>query len=222
MKYSASPVAYMECQACVTRERGGTGFALDILLFLFLCRFVVESVSVVRTSTRRRLERSMSGWNEVRSLIRGTAVRCLQPRITSRSRTAAPQILNRNVSALPLCRRHQIELEAKKDQIRHQIRALELGRRRFSTSPRQNHGHIDPPKPGEEYDLPSCRNERGEHADRRLGCTSLSLTKIRSSIPSRSRKETTCLILRRPMTWRWKVSHAATLAWATCARQRYL
>jgi len=34
--------------------------------------------------------------------------------------------------------------------IRDHIRALQLGRRRFSTTPMQRHGHIDPPKPGEE------------------------------------------------------------------------
>ena len=34
--------------------------------------------------------------------------------------------------------------------IRSHIRALERSRRGFSTSPRISHGHIDPPKPGEE------------------------------------------------------------------------
>lgn len=53
--------------------------------------------------------------------------------------------------ALSLCRRHGMEVRMKKDVIRRHIQALEASRRKFSTSPAQKHGHIDPPKPGEEY-----------------------------------------------------------------------
>jgi hypothetical protein len=97
----------------------------------------------------------MSGWNGARSLVAGTSTlsRCLQ----LESQTLASRIRSRQIhvaTASPLlrCRRHhRAELEFKKGQIRTQIRMLELGRRRFTTTPSRMHGHIDPPKPGEEY-----------------------------------------------------------------------
>ncbi|OCT45863.1 hypothetical protein CLCR_01765 [Cladophialophora carrionii] len=96
----------------------------------------------------------MSGCNGARSLIGVTTSRCLRPCSTSQLRPDATRQfqrhLSRNASSLALFRRHQYELNVKKDQIRSYIRALEMGRRRFSTSPVQSHGHIDPPKPGEE------------------------------------------------------------------------
>jgi hypothetical protein len=96
----------------------------------------------------------MSGYNGARSLIGATASRCLRPCSISQLRSGATQQFQRNLcrnaSSLTLCRRHQHEVAVKKNQIRDHIRALELGRRRFSTSPVQSHGHIDPPKPGEE------------------------------------------------------------------------
>lgn len=67
-------------------------------------------------------------------------------------RSAGARLFSSNIHASPLtrCRRHQAELEIKKDHIRQYIRTLEHGRRRFSTSPANRHGHLDPPKPGEE------------------------------------------------------------------------
>lgn len=39
----------------------------------------------------------------------------------------------------------------KKQSIRNHIYTLERARRKFSTSSALSHGHLDPPKPGEEY-----------------------------------------------------------------------
>lgn len=46
----------------------------------------------------------------------------------------------------------------RKDAIRQRITALEQSRRKFSFTPQQQHGHLDPPKPGEEcvYTLHRC------------------------------------------------------------------
>lgn len=49
-----------------------------------------------------------------------------------------------------LWRQHSANLRVKKDAIRQHIRALEVSRRKFSGTTTYNHGHIDPPKPGEE------------------------------------------------------------------------
>lgn len=49
-----------------------------------------------------------------------------------------------------LWRQHDANVRNKKEMIRQHTRALEESRRRFSISAARNHGHIDPPKPGEE------------------------------------------------------------------------
>ncbi|KAK4944371.1 mitochondrial matrix iron-sulfur protein [Elasticomyces elasticus] len=51
----------------------------------------------------------------------------------------------------------------KKDQIRRHIRTLEFGRRRFSTSPSNRHGHLDPPKPGEELHVTFIDKDGEKH-----------------------------------------------------------
>ena len=48
-------------------------------------------------------------------------------------------------------RRHAAEIRLKKELIRNHIYTLQSSRRKFSTSCALSHGHIDPPKPGEEY-----------------------------------------------------------------------
>jgi hypothetical protein len=48
-------------------------------------------------------------------------------------------------------RRHVAEMQMKKDLIRNHIHALQTSRRKFSNSCALSHGHLDPPKPGEEY-----------------------------------------------------------------------
>ncbi|KIW68359.1 hypothetical protein PV04_04312 [Phialophora macrospora] len=109
----------------------------------------------------------MSGCNVARSLIGATASRCLRPCSISQLRPGATRQfqrdLSRNASSVTLCRRHQYQVTVKKNQIRDRIRALELGRRRFSTSPMQNHGHIDPPKPGEELHVTFIDKDGIEH-----------------------------------------------------------
>ena len=44
-----------------------------------------------------------------------------------------------------------MEMHLKKCIIRDHIQYLQRARRKFSTSCVLSHGHIDPPKPGEEY-----------------------------------------------------------------------
>jgi len=77
---------------------------------------------------------------------------CLRPDLIIPSPRAAGQICSRNfhAPALTRCWRHRVEVDGRKEQIRRRIRTLEAERRRFSTSPSSAHGHIDPPKPGEE------------------------------------------------------------------------
>jgi len=93
----------------------------------------------------------MSAWHGARSLIAAGRPRWF-PSEAIVPRSAGARLFSSNIHASPLrrCRRHQAELETKKDHIRQYIRALKLGRRRFSTSPASRHGHLDPPKPGEE------------------------------------------------------------------------
>ncbi|KAJ4572597.1 mitochondrial matrix iron-sulfur protein [Exophiala dermatitidis] len=64
---------------------------------------------------------------------------------------------------MTLCRRHQAQVELKKDQIRQQIRILEQGRRRFSVTAAQKHGHITPPKPGEELHVTFIDKDGDRH-----------------------------------------------------------
>jgi len=94
----------------------------------------------------------MSGWHGARTLAGGNLSRCLRQDTIIPPRSLACRLFSRDIhaSAFTLCRRHQIDVQAKKDQIRRQIHTLQLGRRRFSTSLSHNHGHLDPPKPGEE------------------------------------------------------------------------
>lgn len=47
-------------------------------------------------------------------------------------------------------RNHALMIQSNKNVIRQHIRSLELSRRKFSTTSVFNHGHVDPPKPGEE------------------------------------------------------------------------
>ncbi|KIW79677.1 hypothetical protein Z517_06291 [Fonsecaea pedrosoi CBS 271.37] len=109
----------------------------------------------------------MCGWNGVRSLIGANPLRCVRSDQVRPLQTGATRILNRNLSLHPttitLCQRHQHELGIKRDLIRDHIRSLELRRRRFSTSHVSRHGHIDPPKPGEELKVTFIDKEGDEH-----------------------------------------------------------
>jgi hypothetical protein len=97
----------------------------------------------------------MSTFNSARSLLSTSMSRCLRFESSLNIRNVAGRVTSRNLhaSTFTLCRRHEAELRTRKDQIRQHIRALEMGRRRFSITPVVKHGHIDPPKPGEEYGM---------------------------------------------------------------------
>ncbi|KAL6241950.1 mitochondrial matrix iron-sulfur protein [Rhinocladiella similis] len=84
--------------------------------------------------------------------------------------TIAPKIacgglISRKVhtSSLTRLRQHQAAVEQKKSQIRSHVRALEKGRRRFSTSPSSRHGHLDPPRPGEELHVTIVDKDGEKH-----------------------------------------------------------
>ena len=62
-----------------------------------------------------------------------------------------------------ICQRHAAQIRARKISIRSYIRTLEQSRRKFSTSPPQRHGHIDPPKPGEELHIGIIDKEGDRH-----------------------------------------------------------
>jgi hypothetical protein len=53
--------------------------------------------------------------------------------------------------------------KCKRDAIRIHIHSLVQRRRRFSTQPALSHGHIDPPKPGEELYVTFVDKEGDEH-----------------------------------------------------------
>ncbi|KAJ9617014.1 mitochondrial matrix iron-sulfur protein [Cladophialophora chaetospira] len=107
----------------------------------------------------------MSGCRGARSLVGVSTY--FRSGLRSQVQSGASRDFNRssyrNASTITLCRRHQLELQTKKDQIRTHIRALELGRRKFSMSPIQKHGHIDPPKPGEELHVTFIDKNGDEH-----------------------------------------------------------
>ncbi|OAL19441.1 hypothetical protein AYO22_09603 [Fonsecaea multimorphosa] len=109
----------------------------------------------------------MSGWIGVRSLIGANTLRCMRSEQARQLQSGATRILNRNLSlhtaTISLCRRHQHELGIKKGLIRDHIRSLELDRRRFSTTQVTRHGHLDPPKPGEELKVTFIDKEGDEH-----------------------------------------------------------
>ncbi len=90
------------------------------------------------------LSSGMSAWGVVRSTVTTNVLRSASNRLSS--------VCSRGVHsrAFTRCRKHEAEIRARKSTIRSHIQALEQSRRGFSTSPRGPHGHIDPPKPGEE------------------------------------------------------------------------
>jgi hypothetical protein len=81
----------------------------------------------------------MSAWG----VVRNTVLRTASPRGYRHIRATA-------YGYSTLCRHHEAEIRARKSVIRNHIQSLEQSRRRFSASPRIAHGHLDPPKPGQE------------------------------------------------------------------------
>lgn len=80
-------------------------------------------------------------------------------------RVAGQTIKPRNISSRPFSvwRRHDANVRAKKDAIRQHIRALQESRRRLSGSSVLRHGHIDPPKPGEELHVTFIDKDGDQH-----------------------------------------------------------
>lgn len=102
-------------------------------------RTASSSVPLVNQSTRQFLI-TMSHTRALSSAFR----RATQQRV--------PQYLPRSrYFSLLACRHHEAQIKMRKDAIRQRIQDFELSRRRFSQSAVQQHGHLDPPKPGEEY-----------------------------------------------------------------------
>lgn len=97
----------------------------------------------------------MSAWGVVRNTVLRTASRrgygILHAHSPSMTRT------------LTIAREHEAEIRARRDTIRHRIRALEHSRRRFGTSPHRAHGHLDPPKPGEERHVTFIDKDGDDH-----------------------------------------------------------
>ena len=90
------------------------------------------------------LSSGMSAWGVVRSPVTRSVSRSASSKLRS---LCSQSVRSRTFT---ICRKHEAEIRARKSTIRSHIQALEQARRRFSTSPRSSHGHIDPPKPGEE------------------------------------------------------------------------
>lgn len=65
--------------------------------------------------------------------------------------------------ALSTCRRHDASIRAKRESIRQHIRGLEAARRKFTSTPAVTHGHIDPPKPGEELHVTFIDKDGDSH-----------------------------------------------------------
>jgi hypothetical protein len=94
------------------------------------------------------------------------AARCIIPRNTTRPAYALlDNAASRSVRSrtFTTCRRHEAQIRARKSLIRQHIQALERSRRGFSTSPRSTHGHIDPPKPGEELHVTFIDKDGDRH-----------------------------------------------------------
>ncbi|KIV93127.1 hypothetical protein PV10_04366 [Exophiala mesophila] len=112
----------------------------------------------------------MSGWSGMRSLVSGNLSRTLRHDISARWSGQQMRNLHLELNAtspipspLSRCRLRQAQLQLKKDQIRTHVRALEMGRRKFSTTLGQRHGHIDPPKPGEELHVTFIDKDGDRH-----------------------------------------------------------
>jgi hypothetical protein len=68
----------------------------------------------------------------------------------SRQAAAIPTTSRASNRSFAICRHHDATLRSKKDSIRLHIRSLEETRRKITSTAALRHGHIDPPKPGEE------------------------------------------------------------------------
>jgi hypothetical protein len=124
----------------------------DAALHLALAKFISKSdCDRPRSSPIISLRRitTMSGWVNARAGLR-------LARQFSRSVPGCPRPFS-------IWRQHDANIRAKKEAIRHHIRALEDSRRRFSDTAIQEHGHIDPPKPGEELHVTFIDKDGDQH-----------------------------------------------------------
>ncbi|KIW18062.1 hypothetical protein PV08_02349 [Exophiala spinifera] len=101
-----------------------------------------------------------------RLFLSAARLQCYAPE-TSAPKIACRALFSRKAhtcsSSVTRLRQHQAAVEHKKSQIRSHVRALEQGRRRFSTSPSTRHGHLDPPKPGEELHITIIDKDGEKH-----------------------------------------------------------
>ncbi len=91
----------------------------------------------------------------IRSLPRRTFPQELPPALRQSSRHQS--------RTFSVSRSHELQVQAKRSIIRQRIRALEESRRKFSTTPQQRHGHLDPPKPGQERHVTFIDKDGDEH-----------------------------------------------------------
>lgn len=78
---------------------------------------------------------------------------------------SSPLIVSRSCARwFSICRRHDTLLRASREKVQQHIRALEESRRRFTNGRIQRHGHIDPPKPGEELHVTFIDKDGDEHS----------------------------------------------------------
>lgn len=103
----------------------------------------------------------MSSWSVLRSI----AARYV-PQTPRRPINTIDGVYNRLISptrSYSVCQRHAAQLRARKISIRSHIRTLEQSRRKFSANSSQRHGHVDPPKPGEELHIGIIDKEGDRH-----------------------------------------------------------
>ncbi|KAJ9656617.1 mitochondrial matrix iron-sulfur protein [Neophaeococcomyces mojaviensis] len=89
-----------------------------------------------------------------------TSLRATQAHIPKQQWSA--QLQCRTFSLLQ-CRHHEAQIRQQKQAIRQRIRNFELLRRKFSYTAARQHGHLDPPKPGEELHVTFIDKDGEEH-----------------------------------------------------------
>jgi len=102
-------------------------------------------------------ENTMSGWAGARIVVAGAIRQSTRPAVS------VPAPFRFSSRSFSLRRQHDAGIRAQKEAIRQRIRALEQSRRRFAVSSVQKHGHIDPPKPGEELHVTFIDKDGDRH-----------------------------------------------------------
>jgi ferredoxin-2, mitochondrial len=132
----------------LAKTRGGSNFATTSATCVSRPQHQISSRSASRAGS------GMSAWG----VVRNTVLRTASPR-GYRHTWASSSAHGYST----LCRHHEADIRARKSAIRNHIRALEKSRRRFSTSPHNAHGHLDPPKPGQERKVTFIDKDGDDH-----------------------------------------------------------